>query len=131
KRDLPDLVDDLVPKLLSRSTVQAILRGLLQEAVPVRDMRTILETLARYVPQLPEANRASDVDGLLAQVRVALGRAIVQQWFDPATDLQVIGLDNQLEAVLEQALATSGSLEPGLAQSLVEQAAQAIQRQEA
>lgn len=130
-RDMPDLVNDLVPKVLSRSVIQAILRGLLREDVPVRDMRTILETLSEQAPRLQSTDQPADVETLLAYVRVALGRAIVQQWFASDGDIELIGLDAGLEQVLNQALSNSGALEPGLAQSLLEQTAQAMQRQEA
>lgn len=63
-------------------------------------------------------------------VRVALGRAITQQWFPGETELKVIGLDGSLERLLLQALQGGGGLEPGLADRLLEQAKQALQRQE-
>ena len=63
-------------------------------------------------------------------VRVALGRAITQQWFPGNGEIQVIGLDTQLERLLLQALQGGGGLEPGLADRLLDQAKQALQRQE-
>ncbi|MFA9353025.1 FHIPEP family type III secretion protein, partial [Escherichia coli] len=74
------------------------LQNLLDEKVPIRDMRTILETLAEHAPL------QNDPHELTAVVRVALGRAITQQWFPGNEEVQVIGLDTPLERLLLQAL---------------------------
>ena len=66
---------------------------------------------------------------LTAAVRVALGAAIVESWFGAAGQIEVIGLDERLEQMLNHALANGGGMEPGLAQTLIEQAAQAAQAQ--
>ena len=71
-----------------------------------------------------------DVQELIALTRRALGRAITQQWFPGDGELRVIGLDVKLERVLSQALATSGGLEPGLAETLLRETEAAVQRQE-
>lgn len=63
-------------------------------------------------------------------VRVALGRAITQQWFAGLPELHVIGLDMGLEQVLGQAIGNGGALEPGLAANLMQQAETALSRQE-
>src|SRR3546814_10588346 len=91
---------------------------MLDEQGPIRDVRTIVETLAEHAPRLAALNPTGsgpDAAELLALVRVALGRAITQQWFPGDAELRVIGLDARLERVLTQALTTSGALEPGLA----------------
>ena len=112
QKDTPSLVDDLVPKALSLTTLQKVLQNLLEEGVPIRDMRTILEALAEHTPKV------TDPHELTAAVRLALGRAITQQWFPGTGDMQVMGLDSNLERVLSQALSTGTNpgLEPGLAQ---------------
>ncbi|HUH87971.1 MAG TPA: flagellar biosynthesis protein FlhA [Pusillimonas sp.] len=132
-KEAPKLVEDLVPKTISLSQLQKLLRGLLREDVPIRDMRTIIETLAEHAPRLAAANpngTGPDSAELLAVTRVALGRAITQHWFPGEGELRVIGLDAKLERVLGQALATSGALEPGLAESLLKDAVAAVQAQE-
>jgi flagellar biosynthesis protein FlhA len=91
------------------TTLHKVLQNLLDEKVPIRDMRTILETLAEHAPL------QSDPHELTAVVRVALGRAITQQWFPGTGEVQVIGLDTPLERLLLQALQGGGGLEPGLA----------------
>jgi len=130
-RDAPKLTEDLVPKTLSLSTLQKVLRGLLHEEVPIRDMRTILETLSEHAPRLAALNpQGPDAGELLALARVALGRAIVQRWFPAQGELRVIGLDAGLERVLAQALASGGAFEPGLADTLIANTQSALARQE-
>lgn len=133
-REAPKLVEDLVPKTITLTLLQKLLRGLLAEEVPIRDMRSIVETLAEQAPRLAALNPSGtgpDSAELLAFTRVALGRAITQQWFPGDTELRVIGLDARLERVLTQALTTSGALEPGLADSVLNDAQRAVQIQEA
>ena len=101
-----------------------MLQNLLDEKVPIRDMRTILETLAEHAPI------QSDPHELTAVVRVALGRAITQQWFPGKDEVHVIGLDTPLERLLLQALQGGGGLEPGLADRLLAQTQEALSRQE-
>ena len=133
-RELPRLVEDLVPKVVAIGLLHRVLRGLLEEEVPIRDMRTILESLAEMAPRIQQQIQSGiQIDEgaeLLVHVRIALGRAITQQWFPGDTEMRVIGLDGRLENVLTQALTTSGALEPGLAESLLTQAQQAVQQQE-
>ncbi len=127
-KDTPKLVEDLVPKLLSLSTVQKVLQSLLQEGVHIRDMRSIIDCLADNAP------RVQDPHELTALVRVELGRAIVQQLFGNVAELPVIALDQRLEHLLLQTLQAGGNvagMEPGLADTLLEQAASATRRQEA
>ncbi|MQA40028.1 flagellar biosynthesis protein FlhA [Rugamonas aquatica] len=128
-KDAPKLVEDLVPKMVSLSTLQKVLQNLLVEGVHIRDMRSIIETLAEH------AVHTQDPSDLTALVRISLGRAIVQQLFPGATELSVMTLDNRLERLLMQALAASGpdgaGIEPGLADTIAQQAQQAAQQQEA
>ncbi len=106
-QEMPKLTEDLVPGVLTLTTLHKVLQNLLDEKVPIRDMRTILETLAEHAPI------QSDPHELTAVVRVALGRAITQQWFPGTGEVQVIGLDTPLERLLLQALQGGGGLEPG------------------
>jgi flagellar biosynthesis protein FlhA len=121
----PKLTEDLIPKLLPLSTVQKVMQNLLDEGMHIRDMRTILETLAEHAPQTQDSNV------LTGLVRVALGAAIVQQFYPSAQELQVIGMDKELEYVLAQALQAGGSaIEPSLANTLLREARSATQTQE-
>lgn len=126
-KEMPKLVEDLVPKVLPLGTLQKVLQSLLDEGVHIRDMRTIIETVADH------ASRTQNADELLVQVRNALGRAIVQQLFPGNGEMQVMSLDPSLERLLMQAIAGGSentSFEPGLADTLVREAAAAAQRQE-
>ena len=119
------LVEDVVPKLVSLTTLQRLLQNLLEEDVSIRDLRTILDTLAEH------GSPQSDAHELTATVRIALGRAITQQWFPGQEELHVIGLDANLEQVMSQALHGGGALEPGLAETLMTQSEAGVARQEA
>ncbi len=127
-KDAPKLIEDLVPKVLPLSTVQRVLQNLLEEGVNIRDMRSIIETLAENAP------RAHDPVELTSLVRVALGRAIVQQIFPSGQELQVMALEPGLERLLTQAMQNSGGdgsgIEPGLADTLLRETAAAAKRQE-
>ncbi|MBC3870138.1 flagellar biosynthesis protein FlhA [Undibacterium oligocarboniphilum] len=127
-KEMPKMVEDLVPKLLPLSTLQKVLQNLLTEGVHIRDMRTIIETLAE------QAMHTQDASELTAQVRVALGRAIVQQIFPGTNELSVMTLDSRLERLLMQAMNTGGAevaaLEPGLADTLTSQTENAARQQE-
>jgi len=124
----PKLVEDLVPKQLPLSTLQRVLQNLLEEGVNIRDMRTIIETLAEHAP------RSQDPLVLTSQVRIALGRAIVQQLYPGSEEMQVMALEPGLERVLGQALQGGGGdasgIEPGLADTLMRETASASQHQE-
>ncbi len=110
------LVEDLVPKTLSLGQVLRILQNMLMEGVPIRDMRTIAETLAEHAPM------SQDTGVLTAAVRVALSRTIVQQLVGPTEEIPVIVLDPGLEQILQQTLMSSdedgAGFEPGLAEQM-------------
>jgi flagellar biosynthesis protein FlhA len=120
------LIDDVVPKLIPMATLQKVLASLLDEGVHIRDMRTIIETLADV------GSRSTDPVELTAHVRAALRASIVQSLFGNTQELAVVALDPELEKVLLQSLTTSGetAIEPGLVDLLQRGAAAAAQRQE-
>jgi flagellar biosynthesis protein FlhA len=123
----PKLVEDLVPKQLPLGVLQRVLQNLLEESVTIRDMRTIIETLAE------QAARTQDALELTTQVRIALGRAIVQQLYPVGNEMQVMTLEPGLERILGQALqggGDSGGIEPGLADTLLRETATAAKHQE-
>ncbi len=123
----PKLVEELVPKVLPLATVVRVMQGLLAERVPIRNVRAIVEALAEAGP------RTQDTQALIAQVRVALGRQIVQDIVGLAEELPVITLEPDLERLLTNGLANpaaSPGLEPGLADRLQRSLQEAAQRQE-
>lgn len=127
-KDAPKLIEDLTPKVLPLSVIQKVLQNLLIEGVHIRDMRSIVETLTESAMQTQDANE------LTALVRVALGRAIVQQLFPTGNELSVMTLDNRLERLLMQTLQNSGpegaGMEPGLADTLATQTEAAANHQQ-
>lgn len=120
----PKLVEDLIPAVISLTTLHKVLQNLLTERVPIRDMRTIIDTLAEF------ATAQSDADELTTRVRARLSRAITQQWFPGDGDIQLIGLDLSLEQLLVQATQSGSAIEPGIAENLMKQTEQALQHQE-
>jgi flagellar biosynthesis protein FlhA len=122
-KESPMLVQDLVPKALPVTSVQKVLQNLLGESVPIRDMRTILDVLAEHAPAV------ADTTELTSLIRLALGRAIIQDLYPGNEQLQVIGLDSSLDRMLLQALSNSNGLEPGLADNLLQQTQAAMARQ--
>jgi len=126
-RQQPKLMEDVVPKLIPLATLQKVLASLLDEGVHIRDMRTIVETLA------DAATRSTDAAELTAQVRAALRASIAQTLFGTTRELPVIALDQDLEKVLTQSLGAPGetvAFEPGLVDLLQRGAAAAAKRQE-
>ena len=124
----PRLVEDLVPKILPLSVVVRVLQGLLAERVPIRNIRTIIETLAEHAP------RTQDPAVLQAQARIALSRQIVQDIAGTGSELPVVTLEPDLEQLLQNSMTTGGAnpaLEPGLAERLATRLAESAQRQEA
>jgi len=123
----PKLVEELVPKVLPLAVVVRVMQGLLAERVPIRNVRAIVEALAEAGP------RSTDPQILIGQVRVALGRQIVQDIVGLADELPVITLEPELERLLSNGLTNAGGnpgLEPGLAERLQRGLADAVQRQE-
>ncbi|MFH7906758.1 flagellar biosynthesis protein FlhA [Enterobacter cloacae] len=120
----PKLVEDLIPAVISLTTLHKVLQNLLSERVPIRDMRTIIDTLAEF------ATAQSDADELTARVRARLSRAITEQWFPGEGDIQLIGLDLSLEQLLVQATQSGSAIEPGIAENLMKQTELALQHQE-
>ena len=123
----PKLVESLIPDILPLGTVVKVLQNLLNEGIPVRDIRTIAETLAEH------GTRSQDPDTLTTLVRVSLGRMIVQQINGMAPELAVITLDPHLEQLLQKAIQVDGGvgIEPGLAERLYAALAESVQSQEA
>ena len=128
-REAPRLVEDLVPKTLQLPVVVRVLQNLLEESIPISDMRTIAETLARTGAE------TTDPVELTAHVRVALRRLITSQLAGFSETLPVITLDAELERLcLDSFESDAGGglgLEPGLAERLYESLADSVRRQDA
>ncbi|NNC76729.1 MAG: flagellar biosynthesis protein FlhA [Woeseiaceae bacterium] len=122
----PKLVEELTPKLLPMSTVTRVLQGLLEEKIPVKNIRKIAETLAE------QGSRSQDPDVLSAAVRVALGRSIVQNVAGTRPELPVLTLEPELERILNDSAQESGSvgLEPAMMERLHKTLTEKAQSQE-
>ena len=127
----PKLAEELVPGIISLSGLLKVLQGLLQEQVPVRDIRTIAEAIAN------QSGKSQDTGALIGAVRVALSRSIVQGLVGLDSELPVITLEPKLEQILLQSLQKAGQgnddgilLEPGMAEKLQRSLADMVQRQE-
>lgn len=124
----PKLVEDLVPNTLPLSVVVKVLQNLLEEHIPIRDMRSIVETLAE------QGTRTQDPTQLTQVARQALGRMIVQNIAGMAAELPVITLDPNLEQLLLDTIqgASDGvaGFEPGLAERLQRSLVDSVRRQE-
>lgn len=127
-KSAPKLVEDLVPKTLPLGVVVKVLQNLLQERVPIRDMRTIAETLAEY------GTKSQDPDILTSAVRASLGRLIIHEISGIQNELPVITLDGELEQLLHKSLQTAGEsgvgIEPGLAEQMHTSIQDSVQKME-
>ncbi len=127
-KQTPKLVEGLVPDMLTLGTIVKVMQNLLNEGVPIRDTRTLVQTLVEY------GHKSQDPDVLTAAVRIAMKRLIVQEINGPDGQIPVITLAPELEQVLHQSLQASngenGGLEPGLAERLQQSLRQASQKQE-
>lgn len=114
----PKVVEELIPNLLNLGTVLRIVKNLLKEGVSIRDMRTILETLADY------AGLTKDPDVLSEFVRQGLGRFIVDQYTMEDNTLSLFTLDREVEEIIAEAIQPSDqgsylAIEPNVAQQII------------
>jgi flagellar biosynthesis protein FlhA len=125
------LIEETVPKIVSVPVLQKVLQHLLDEGVPVRDLRSIIEAVAE------NAGRTQDPGELCTRVRCVLGASIVQTLFGSTAELPVMVLEPELEKIVHQAMGSGASggsglgLEPGLADSLLRDTQNATRRNEA
>ncbi|MEZ9245716.1 flagellar biosynthesis protein FlhA [Vibrio lentus] len=127
-RSTPKLVEGFVPDQLPLGVVVKVLQNLLNEAIPIRDIRTIVQTLSEY------SSKSQEPDILTAAVRISLKRLIVQEINGIEPELPVITLIPELEQILHQTMQASGGesagIEPGLAERLQTSLSHATQEQE-
>jgi flagellar biosynthesis protein FlhA len=90
----PKVVEELVPNLLSVGAVQKVLQNLLRERISVRDLLTIVETLADFAPA------GKDPDLLTEYVRQRVAKGMLAPYLQPGKKLQVMTLDRRLEEIL-------------------------------
>ena len=125
----PKMLEELIPEQLPLSSFVKVLQNLLAEGVPLRDMRTLLETVSEGV-----AN-TKDPEALTAMVRIRLGRLIVQEASQEQATLEVLTLDPGLEQLLSDLVRSATSidevaLEPNLSESFFSAISQSIKQLE-
>ncbi len=122
----PKLVEELTPKLLPMSVITRVLQNLLEEHIPIRNIRKIAETLAEH------GSRSQDPDVLSAAVRVSLGRSIVQSVAGMRSELPVLTLEPELERILNESAQEGGfvGLEPAMVERLHQSLSEKAQSQE-
>jgi flagellar biosynthesis protein FlhA len=122
----PKLIEDVVPKMVGIAALQKVLQLLLEEGVHIRDMRSIVESLA------DAAATVTDPGELARRIRIHLAPSIVQQIYGPTRELEVIALEPELERLVTQALNSphGAALDPGVAETLAKSAADSAKRQE-
>ncbi|MBT9590597.1 MAG: flagellar biosynthesis protein FlhA [Thiobacillus sp.] len=125
-RNHPGLLEDVTPRHLPLTSVQAVLQNLIAENVSIRDTRTLFETLAARAPK----NQV--IDDLVESVRAALGRNIVDRLFEGSSLLHVIGLSAAVETRLINEMGDEGEalLSPSTLDALNDAAEQALAEQE-
>lgn len=126
RQNYPAIVEELVPKLMTISEIQKVISNLLKEGVSIRDMVTILETLADYAPV------THDTDMLIEYVRQALGRAITKRFMNEGNS-NVITLDPQLEQIIMDSIhkTEAGSymtMEPTVTNKVINNLSKQVQR---
>ncbi|WP_430765521.1 flagellar biosynthesis protein FlhA [Roseateles paludis] len=125
-KQAPQLIEDVIPKMVGIATLQRVLQLLLEEGVHVRDMRSIIECMAEYAPTV------TDPVELTKRIRTHIAPAIVQQIYGSVKELDVIALEPDLERLVTQALTSphGAALDPGVADTLARSAAETAQSQE-
>jgi len=129
KVSYPKLVEDVIPKIVTVAQLQRILQLLLEENVPIKDLRTILEVTSEF------AGKFNDPLEILPHIRYALRRTIVQDTLGEGPSYQALGIQPEFERLIEQsigagAIAADGQIEPSLARMFGEDVIQGVQEME-
>ena len=94
----PRVVEELIPKVVSAGTIHRVLQRLLRERISIRDLLTVLETLADYAPL------TKNIDILTGYVRQALARTITKQYRDSEGGITVVMLSPEIEDKISQSV---------------------------
>ncbi|WP_339266221.1 flagellar biosynthesis protein FlhA [Paenibacillus sp. FSL W8-0187] len=127
RESYPVLVDELIPSVLTIGEVQKVLAKLLREKISIRDMVTILETLADY------GHYSKDPDVLTEYVRQALSRQITQQYAQEGEAMRVITVGPQLEKKIAESIQQSDqgsylAMDPASTQSVFQKLSEQVNR---
>ncbi|QCI17069.1 flagellar biosynthesis protein FlhA [Buchnera aphidicola (Aphis helianthi)] len=123
--EIPKITEDLIPNVIDLTTLHKILKNLLLEKVPIRDMRTILETLSEHAINQKDSNELTSI------IRIALSKLIIQKLFHKKNVIEVIVIESNLEQLLLDSLKGEKiNIEPGLSDMLLSKTKEAIEKQE-
>ena len=127
KLQTPAVVEGVIPELLGLGEIQEVLRILLQERIPIRDLGGILEELAS------NASATRDPDILSEAVRQSMSRAISNRYRDEAGFLHVFTLSPHLEAFLRNSLSAGEGgfnfqMDASLAQEIIARTGQEMEK---
>ena len=125
----PSLVEELVPKLLGLGEIQKVLQNLLKEGISIRDLLSIMETLADYAPT------TRDTDILTEYVRQSLKRAISTKYFPPHETTSVVTLDPKVEQEIMGSVKQTESgaflnLDPNRSRAIIDSVGKEVQKLE-
>jgi flagellar biosynthesis protein FlhA len=120
-REHPKVIEELIPHHMTLGGIQKVLQNLLREEVPVRDLLTIIETLADHAPH------SKDTDELTEHVRQALARTITSSFRSPEGLIPVMTIDPQIERVIRERAQEGITVEPQVAQRIMTAVQQAVE----
>ncbi|QIQ41277.1 MAG: flagellar biosynthesis protein FlhA [Buchnera aphidicola (Aphis urticata)] len=122
--EIPKLTEDLIPNIIDLTTLHKILKNLIVEQIPIRDMRTILETLSEHAIHQKDANELTSI------VRISLSKIIVQKLFYKKNIIEIIVLESNLEQLLLNSVKGNEiNIEPSLSEILLLKTKEAIEKQ--
>ena len=127
QKDAPKVIEELIPSLLTIGQVQQVLRLLLKEQISIRDLKTILETLADWAPTVKHPEKLAEF------VRRRLSRSITSKYLSPEGTLPLASLNPGIERALGEAVQQTDegsylALEPGYAQRLINRLTQVSEK---
>ena len=122
----PELVEEAIPNVVSYATLEKVLRSLLKEGIPIKDLGIILENL------LDAFSQKRDIDAAVEQVRGALARTITRRFCEDG-QLRVITLDAELEKKIVSSLTRNEqgvylAMSPSLMQHMISQLVDPIRK---
>jgi flagellar biosynthesis protein FlhA len=120
-KDHPKVIEELIPHHMTLGGIQKVLQNLLREDVPIRDLLTIVETLADHAPH------SKDTDDLTEYARQALGRTITASFRSPDGMIPVMTIDPLIERMIRERVQEGVSLEPQAGQRIMTAVQQAVE----
>lgn len=126
KKQSPELVEELIPTLISYGNFQKILTNLLKEGIPIKDMETIMETI------VDSSMTVKDIESITENIRVAMKRTITRKFCEGGS-MKVVTLDAELEKNIITSLTTGEhgmylALSPDVMQNVITQLSDEVKK---